>query len=202
VKLFLYAPISSHYVCSIKYRDNFIFFVVCLTMLAVVLNDWMVFTKLDGKGIKIFFWYFMPCPPRLLGLWKRYKTSKWRWLRTGRHFATYRRHNCQQYCCQNSDFTMNQKGREESWLVYFEVPARRLHNVTEEIPEISHDVITEVLTQNQMDKFHSTNYKSSNFVLCSNFVLFYVLFVLCRCVYCLYVNVYCTTATGWQPNCS
>jgi len=34
------------------------------------------------------------------------------------------------------------------------------------------------------------------------FVLFYVLFVLCRSVYCLYVNVYCTTATGWQPNCS
>ena len=32
------------------------------------------------------------------------------------------------------------------------------------------------------------------------FVLFYVLFVLCRSVYC--VNVYCTTATGWQPNCS
>jgi len=32
--------------------------------------------------------------------------------------------------------------------------------------------------------------------------LFYVLFVLCRSVYCLYVNVYCTTATGWQPNCS
>jgi hypothetical protein len=34
-------------------------------------------------------------------------------------------------------------------------------------------------------------------VLCI-FVLFYVLFVLCRlCVY-----VYCTTATGWLPNCS
>jgi len=27
-------------------------------------------------------------------------------------------------------------------------------------------------------------------------VLFYVLFVLCRSVYCLCVNVYCTTATG------
>ena len=25
---------------------------------------------------------------------------------------------------------------------------------------------------------------------------------LCRSVYCLCVNVYCTTATGWQPNCS
>jgi len=34
------------------------------------------------------------------------------------------------------------------------------------------------------------------------FVLFYVLFVLCRSVYCLCVNVHCTTATGWQPNCS
>ena len=31
-------------------------------------------------------------------------------------------------------------------------------------------------------------------------VLFYVLFVLCRSVY-LCVNVYCTTATGRQPNC-
>ena len=28
------------------------------------------------------------------------------------------------------------------------------------------------------------------------------MFVLCRSVYCLCVNVYCTTATGWQPNCS
>jgi len=28
------------------------------------------------------------------------------------------------------------------------------------------------------------------------------LFVLCRSVYCLCVNVYCTTAIGWQPNCS
>jgi len=25
---------------------------------------------------------------------------------------------------------------------------------------------------------------------------------LCRSVYCLYVNVYCTAATGWLPNCS
>jgi len=33
-------------------------------------------------------------------------------------------------------------------------------------------------------------------------VLFYVLFVLCRSVYCLCVIRYCTTATGWQPNCS
>ena len=35
-----------------------------------------------------------------------------------------------------------------------------------------------------------------------NFVLFYVFFAFCRSVYCLCVNVYCTTATGWQPNCS
>ena len=34
-----------------------------------------------------------------------------------------------------------------------------------------------------------------------NFVL-YVLFVLCRSLYCLCVYVYCTTATGWLPNCS
>ena len=33
-------------------------------------------------------------------------------------------------------------------------------------------------------------------------VLFYVLFVLCRSVYCLCVNAYCTTATWLQPNCS
>jgi len=38
------------------------------------------------------------------------------------------------------------------------------------------------------------------------FVLFYVLFALCLSVYfsvyCLCVNVYCTTATGWLLNCS
>jgi len=34
------------------------------------------------------------------------------------------------------------------------------------------------------------------------FVLLYVLFVLCRSVYFLCVNVYCTAATGWLPNCS
>ena len=32
------------------------------------------------------------------------------------------------------------------------------------------------------------------------FVLFYVLFVLCRSLYCLCVNVYWTTATGRLPN--
>jgi hypothetical protein len=41
-------------------------------------------------------------------------------------------------------------------------------------------------------------------VLCLFFfcVLFYVLFVFYRSVYCWCVNVYCTTATGCQPNCS
>jgi hypothetical protein len=34
------------------------------------------------------------------------------------------------------------------------------------------------------------------------FVLFYILFVLCRSVYCLCVTVLVTTATGWLPNCS
>jgi hypothetical protein len=34
------------------------------------------------------------------------------------------------------------------------------------------------------------------------FVLFGVLTVMCRSVYCLYVNVFCTTATGCLPNCS
>jgi hypothetical protein len=33
------------------------------------------------------------------------------------------------------------------------------------------------------------------------FVLFYVLFALCRSVHCLCVYVYCTTTTGWLPNC-
>jgi hypothetical protein len=41
------------------------------------------------------------------------------------------------------------------------------------------------------------------FVFCYVFfVLFYALFVLCRSLYCFYVYVYCTTATGWLPNCS
>jgi hypothetical protein len=31
--------------------------------------------------------------------------------------------------------------------------------------------------------------------------LFCALFVLCRSVFCLPVNVYCTTATGLQPIC-
>jgi hypothetical protein len=35
-----------------------------------------------------------------------------------------------------------------------------------------------------------------------DFLLFYVLFVSCRSLYCLCVYVYCTTATGWLPNCS
>ena len=38
--------------------------------------------------------------------------------------------------------------------------------------------------------------------LCEFVVLFYVLFVLYRSMYCLCVNVYCISATGLQPNCS
>jgi hypothetical protein len=34
------------------------------------------------------------------------------------------------------------------------------------------------------------------------FVLFYILLVLCCSVCCLCLNVYCTTATGCQPNCN
>ena len=34
------------------------------------------------------------------------------------------------------------------------------------------------------------------------FMLFYVLFVLCRSVYCLCVNVYCTAVTWWLPSCN
>ena len=34
------------------------------------------------------------------------------------------------------------------------------------------------------------------------FVLVHVLFVLSRSAYCVCVNVHCTTATGWLPNCS
>jgi hypothetical protein len=34
------------------------------------------------------------------------------------------------------------------------------------------------------------------------FCVVLLLFVLCRSVNCLCVYVYCTTATGWLPNCS
>jgi len=34
------------------------------------------------------------------------------------------------------------------------------------------------------------------------FLLFYVLFVVRRSVYCSCLTLYCTTATGWLPNCS
>jgi hypothetical protein len=44
--------------------------------------------------------------------------------------------------------------------------------------------------------------RSTARILPKSFVLFYVLFVLYRSVYCLCVNVYFTTSTGWQPNCS
>ena len=44
-------------------------------------------------------------------------------------------------------------------------------------------------------------------LLCYVFLLLYMFrsvysVSLCRSVYCLCVNVYCTAATGWQPNCS
>jgi hypothetical protein len=34
------------------------------------------------------------------------------------------------------------------------------------------------------------------------YVVLYISFVLCCSVYCVCVNVYCTTATGCQPNCN
>jgi len=43
-------------------------------------------------------------------------------------------------------------------------------------------------------------YRASFTTLPKMCVLFYVLLVLCRSVYCLCVNVYCTAATGRQPN--
>jgi hypothetical protein len=49
---------------------------------------------------------------------------------------------------------------------------------------------------------YSSQRRGTARTLPKKFVLFYVLFVLCRSVYCLCVNVYCITATGWQPNCS
>ena len=33
-------------------------------------------------------------------------------------------------------------------------------------------------------------------------VVLYIVFFLCHAMYCLCVNVYCTAATGWLPNCS
>ena len=48
-------------------------------------------------------------------------------------------------------------------------------------------------------KFAKMGHASHSFNI---FVLFCVLFVVCRSVYCLCVNVYCTIATGWLPNCS
>ena len=48
---------------------------------------------------------------------------------------------------------------------------------------------------------HDSQRRGTARTLPKNFVLFYVLYVLCRSVYCLCVNMYCTTATGCQPNC-
>jgi len=44
-------------------------------------------------------------------------------------------------------------------------------------------------------------FNSINYVLLCTFCSVYSV-SLCRSVYCLCVNVYCTTATGCQPNCS
>ena len=58
------------------------------------------------------------------------------------------------------------------------------------------------------NNLNSGRSKSHLFISCSIielfkiFVFLCVLFVLCRSVYGLCVNVYCTTATGWLPNCS
>jgi len=47
---------------------------------------------------------------------------------------------------------------------------------------------------------YNTQRQSSARTLCKTFCVV-LCTVLCRSVYCLCVNVYCTTATGWQPNC-
>jgi len=60
--------------------------------------------------------------------------------------------------------------------------------------------------------FNSVNYVFFLLRLCTLIVTFIFLLLcmfrfgyslsLCCSMYCLRVNVYCTTATGWQPNCS
>jgi hypothetical protein len=72
----------------------------------------------------------------------------------------------------------------------------------------------DILSHCLMIHFYVTSYshrssKLSRFLrFCHQYSYCYVcpvlgiLFSLCRSVYCLCVNVYCTTATGWQPNCS
>ena len=54
------------------------------------------------------------------------------------------------------------------------------------------------------DKWQCSNwtapYRNTVFQNNKIFVLFYILFVVCRSVYCLCVDVYCTTATRWLPN--
>jgi len=35
-----------------------------------------------------------------------------------------------------------------------------------------------------------------------NCFVLYIVFVDCVVLYCLFVNMYYTTATGWLPNCS
>ena len=52
--------------------------------------------------------------------------------------------------------------------------------------------------------FNFVNYVFLFLCLCILIVMYfmYILFSLCCSMYCLCVNVYCTTATGCQPNCS
>jgi len=47
-----------------------------------------------------------------------------------------------------------------------------------------------------------TRQDGARFAPFQNFCVVLCMFVLCRSVYCLCVNVCCTTATGWQPKCS
>ena len=52
--------------------------------------------------------------------------------------------------------------------------------------------------------FSFVNYVFLLLCLCILIVMYvlYIPFLLCCSMYYLCVNVYCTTATGWQPNCS
>jgi hypothetical protein len=71
---------------------------------------------------------------------------------------------------------------------------------------LSSATLTEDLTCFFLSCMSNARVKPSNTVhgpQSSNiFVLFYVLFVLCRSVYCMRVNVYCTYNTAWLPNCN
>jgi len=57
-------------------------------------------------------------------------------------------------------------------------------------------------------KWAQEDVETSNNLLNKNILLFLCMFPsvhsvsFCCSLYCLCVNVYCTTATGWLPNCS